>query len=69
MHRQPDQAPLGVGDDMALAAFDLLSGVVATQTGDVHGLCRLASLFGGLKSSVFKLFSASPGSDVFRGAL
>jgi hypothetical protein len=40
--RQPDQVFLGVGDDMALAALDLLAGVVAPETGNIGGLCRLA---------------------------
>lgn len=42
VHPQPDQVSLAVGNDMALAVFDLLAGVVTAQTGNVRGLCRLA---------------------------
>lgn len=41
----------GRADDMALAAHDLLAGIKAPDPAAFGGLDRLASLFGGLKSS------------------
>ncbi len=42
VHPQPDQVPVGVGDDVALAAFDLLAGVVAPGAAAFRGFHRLA---------------------------
>ena len=69
MDDETDHQPDGVDNDVTLAPVDLLSCVEAPNSAAFRGLDRLASLFGGLKSSAFYLFSGSPASDVFRGAL
>ncbi len=42
MHNQPDQIALRVGDDVAFAAFDLLSCVIAPRAAALRGFHRLA---------------------------
>ena len=42
MNRDPDQQAGGVGDDVALAAFDLLGRIVAARPAAFGGLDRLA---------------------------
>jgi hypothetical protein len=42
MHDQPDQIALRVGDDVALAALDLLSCVIAPRAAALRGFHRLA---------------------------
>ena len=42
MHDQPDQIALRVGDDVALAALDLLSCVIAPRAAALGGFHRLA---------------------------
>jgi hypothetical protein len=42
MHDRADQQARRVGQDVALAAFDLLAGVVASRTAGLGGLDRLA---------------------------
>ena len=42
VHDEPDQVALSVGDDVALAAFDFLSGVIAAWAAAFGGFQRLA---------------------------
>ncbi len=42
MHGQSDQVAVGICDDLAFTAFNLLAGVVATGTSNIYGFGRLA---------------------------
>ena len=52
MHDQPDQIALRVGDDMPLAALDLLACVIAPRAAALRGSYRLAVNHSGRQTCV-----------------